>query len=81
MKLHSSKKFEEMLACAPPNVQEAFYKQARFLARNLRHPSLRAKKYDESSDIWQARVTGNWRFYFTIEADEYRLRVIKKHPK
>ena len=25
------------------------------------HPSLRAKKYDESQDLWQARVTKDWR--------------------
>lgn len=81
MKLHCSQKFLEMLADAPPRVQEAFYKQARFLEYSLRHPSLRAKKYDERGDVWQARVTGNWRFYFTIEADECRLHVIKKHPK
>ncbi len=81
MKLHPSQTFLKMLADAPPRVQEAFYKQARFLEQNLRHPSLRAKKYDEASDVWQARVTGNWRFYFTIEADEYRLRIIRKHPK
>ena len=81
MKLHSSRTFLEMLADAPLKVREAFFKQARFLEQNLRHPSLHAKKYDEASDVWQARVTGNWRFYFTIEADEYQLQVIKKHPK
>jgi hypothetical protein len=29
-------------------------------------PSLRAKKYDEAQDYWQARVNRDWRFYFTI---------------
>ena len=36
--------------------QAKFDKQLAFLLSNLRHPSLRAKKYDEASDIWQARV-------------------------
>lgn len=48
---------------APPNVRKAFLKQIKFLAADLRHPSLHAKKYDESRDFWQARVTKDWRFY------------------
>ncbi len=41
---------------APLAVQKAFDKQTKLLVQNLRHPSLRAKKYDESKDRWQARV-------------------------
>ena len=35
------------VADAPAPVQNAFYKQLRFLAHNLNHPSLHAKKYDK----------------------------------
>ena len=56
-------------------------KQSLLLLQNLRHPSLHAKKYDESADLWQARVTGSWRFDFKIEADTYRLEEIKAHLK
>ena len=52
-----------------------------FLARNLQHPGLHAKKYDESQDRWQARVNDDWRFYFTIEGDTYLIRDIVPHPK
>jgi hypothetical protein len=55
------------LGDAEPAVQRAFIKQLNFLARNLQHPSLHAKKYDEARDIWEARVNDDWRFYFTIE--------------
>jgi len=48
---------------------------------NLRHPSLRAKKYDEAQDIWQARVDDDDRFYFQIEDDTYRILSIIPHPK
>lgn len=41
---------------APEAVRKAFFKQVKLLEQNLRHPSLRAKKYDESNDRWQARV-------------------------
>jgi hypothetical protein len=59
------------IADAPLAVRKAFYKQLAFLEQDLRHPSLRAKKYDEAKDRWQARVNKDWRFYFTIEGDTY----------
>lgn len=71
----------ESLRDAPSNVQRAFEKQLGFLAGNLRHPSLRAKKYEEAEDLWQARVNRDWRFYFTITGDTYRIEDIIPHPK
>jgi len=81
MKLVYSDQFLDALEDCPPAVRKAFYKQAQLLLRDLRHPSLRAKKYDESKDIWQARVNRSWRFYFVIEGDTYRLHAIIPHPK
>ncbi len=66
---------------APAPVRRAFYKQVRLLAGNLLHPSLHAKKYDESRGIWQARVNRDWRFYFDIAGDTYLIRDIIPHPK
>jgi hypothetical protein len=37
-------------------VRKAFDKQTGFLMDNLNHPSLHAKKYDEGTGMWQARV-------------------------
>jgi mRNA interferase RelE/StbE len=54
----------QSLKDAPRNVQRAFDKQLRFLMDNLLHPSLHAKKHDETNHLWQARVTKDWRFYF-----------------
>ncbi len=61
--------------------QLRFDKQLGFLLFNFRHPSLRAKKYDEASDIWQARVDDDYRFYFQINGDTYMLLSIIPHPK
>ena len=61
--------------------QAKFDKQLAFLISNLRHPSLRAKKYDEASDIWQARVDDGYRFYFQIDGETYLLLSIIPHPK
>ena len=81
MKVRQAEKFVDALAEAPASIQKAFYKQLHFLVSNLRHPSLHAKKYREGGDLWQARVTQDWRFYFTIESNEYHLHTIVRHPK
>jgi len=81
MYLRYSTPFQEKYERSPARVQKAMDKQAILLKENLRHPSLHAKKYDESGDLWQARVTKGWRFYFTIEGNTYNLHEIKPHPK
>ena len=81
MRFDYSKKFLEDYATAPAQVQKAFDKQSKFLLINIRHPSLHAKKYDEQKNLWQARVNRGWRVFFTIEADNFRLHAIMKHPK
>lgn len=48
MKLLRTPHFERNYAKAPQQVQRAFDKQSLLLLQNLHHPSLRAKKYDES---------------------------------
>ena len=66
---------------APPAVQKAFDKQFKLLLESPRHPSLRAKKYDESRNVWQARVNRDWRFYFVITGETYLILNIIPHPK
>ena len=53
----------------------------KLLEQNLRYLSLRAKKYDESRNIWQARVNKDWRFYFVIRDDVYYIIDILPHPE
>ncbi len=65
----------------PPALRARFDRQLANLLRDLRHPSLHAKKYDETRDIWQGRVTDSWRFYFRIVGDTYVILSIVPHPK
>lgn len=81
MRLVRSTRFERSYAKAPQRVERAFDKQSLLLLENLHHPSLRAKKYDESRGVWQARVNKDWRFYFVIQDDIYYLVDIIRHPK
>lgn len=81
MKYVLGNRFPGELEDFPEIVRKKFWKQVGYLLRDIRHPSLRAKKYDELRGIWQARVDRNVRFYFLIELDTYILLRIRKHPK
>ncbi len=74
-------RFKKSFASASPRVQKDFAKQIGFLRDSLRHPSVHAKKYDESSGVWQGRVNREWRFYFTLEGETITLVDIIAHPK
>lgn len=81
MKLRFTARADRDYADLPLPVRKAFEKQLRFLLATLQHPSLHAKKYSEALDVWQARITRGWRFYFKIERDEYVILSIIPHPK
>ena len=81
MKAEYSNAVNEALENAPAAVRKAFFRQVSLLVQNLYPPSLHAKKYDESNDRWQARVNKNWRFYFRIIGDTYRILKVIPHPK
>ncbi len=81
MKIRFNPIASHAFANSPAPIKKAFLKQVGFLVKNLRHPSLRAKKYDETTNQWQARVNKDWRFYFVIEEDTYVILDIIPHPK
>lgn len=72
---------EEAYDALSMKLQAQFDKQLGLLLKDLRHPSLHAKKYDAANDIWQARINRDYRFYFLIHDDAYYILSITKHPK
>lgn len=81
MKINYLPRAVKALEGVPAEVRRAFFKQVRFLEQNIQHPSLRAKKYKETGDVWQARINRDWCFYFNIVDDTYIIRDIIPHPK
>ena len=73
MQISYTDRFLKSYHQAPYSIQAKFEKQAQFLVTNLRHPSLHAKKYDETLDIW--------RFYFQIRSGVIYLVDMMSHPK
>ena len=80
MKVIHTDHFGKSLADLPTIIQKKFKKQVGYLANDIRHPSLRAKKFDETRGVWQARVDKYFRFYFIIQNDVYKLIDITDHP-
>jgi mRNA-degrading endonuclease RelE of RelBE toxin-antitoxin system len=78
MKLLFTTHFNRAYQKAPKEIQQVFDKQSLLLLQNLRHPSLRDKKYNEAEDKWRARVNQDWRFYFRIVDI---ITDITSHPK
>ena len=81
MRLIFTAQFSRAYKKAPKEIRNAFDKQSLLLIQNLRHPSLRAKKYNVAEDKWQARVNQDWRFYFQKVGDAYAMIDITPHPK
>ena len=73
--------FPSQVEKLPEETKRKLRKQIGFLSKDIRHPSLHAKKYDKARDILQARVNGHYRFYFKIDDDTYVIVSITKHPK
>ncbi len=79
MKLRFTKPFIKRYQKLPQKIQEITNKQLGLLLSNPQHPSLNIKKMNDPRDIWEGRVTQNYRFTFQIEDDIYILRKVGAH--
>ena len=79
MRLEYVPHFQRGFVKLPKGIQSKFEKQVVHLLSDIRYPSLRAKKYDEDEDVWQARVDDHYRFYFQIKGDCYMFLRIEGH--
>ena len=65
----------------PSHIHSRAKKQFQYLLADRKHPSLHTKKYDEKRELWQGRITRDYRFYFLIEGDTYVIIALTRHPK
>ncbi|MBE0478871.1 type II toxin-antitoxin system mRNA interferase toxin, RelE/StbE family [Candidatus Aerophobetes bacterium] len=65
----------------PQNVKRRANKALQFLATDLSHPSLRAKKIRSREDIWEASITKSYRLSFQVRGDMCVLRRTGKHEE
>jgi mRNA-degrading endonuclease RelE of RelBE toxin-antitoxin system len=81
MRIELTRRADKDYRNLPQILQKQVDKQLGFLQDNLRHPSLDAKKYGGTDDVWQGRLNRDYRFYFRIVDDTYRILMIIAHPK
>ena len=79
MKILWTPPFERDFRDLPKNVQERAEKSLRLLIENAHHPSLRTRKMQGTSDIWEARVSGAYRMTFQKMGESLVLRRIGSH--
>lgn len=73
---HFSKCYKDL----PIDIQAQVDKQLSLLLENPKHPSLRIKEMQGTKgEIFEGRVSKNYRFTFQIEKDAYILRRVGPH--
>ncbi len=81
MKTSFTPHFQRSYQKLPDEAKRAFKKQVNYLLKDILYPSLRAKKYSEGENIWQARITKSYRLYFQIKQGTYIFHDIVAHKK
>lgn len=74
MELYFTKAFEKDYKKLPLAIQKRLDIQLIAFLQNNRHPSLRIKKMQGHTDIWEGRITRQYRFTFQIHSDRYIIR-------
>jgi len=78
-KIQTTRPFDEDYNALPELIKDRADKQFVLLMENPYHPSLRIKKIKGHPNIWEGRVTKNYRFTFQISGEIYILRRIGTH--
>ena len=79
MRVARDPSFIRDFAGLPAAIQERAEKKLALFLTNPRHPSLQTHKMEGSHEIWEGRITDDYRFTFRIAGDLYQLRRIGTH--
>lgn len=71
--------FKKAYQSLPNEVKPRVKKTLHFLSVNTKHPSLQIKKIKGTNDIWEARVSLDYRLTFQIIGDYFILRNVGHH--
>jgi mRNA interferase RelE/StbE len=79
MKIQRTQQFSDDFRRLPQNIQSQANKKLALFFDNPFHPSHRIKKMKGFENIWEARITKNYRFTFHLDKDTWLLRRIGTH--
>lgn len=74
-----TRQFKKQYQKLPAKVQTKFQKQIKLLIQDIRHPSVQAKKMQNTADIWEGRIDYQYRFTFKLIDETIMLRAIGTH--
>ena len=77
--LFRTERFKKDFKKLPGEIQGRVGKTLDFLTTQPRHPSLRTKKMEGASDIWEVRVSENYRITLQFVQEGILLRRIGTH--
>ena len=79
MQLLRAERFRKDFKRLPRQIQEKVPTVLERFVANPRHPSLHAKKMEGVRDVWELRVTDNYRITFQFVQEGVLLRRIGTH--
>lgn len=65
----------------PEHIKRKANRQFLALSQNFRHPSIRAKKIEGFSDVWEGRIDRFYRFIFTLGKDIITIIRVGPHDE
>ena len=77
--LDRTNRFKKLYQKLPAAIKMKVRRQLRYLAEDIRHPSLCAKKIKGTAGIWEARVDYRHRMTFRILDSRVVLRGVGPH--
>ena len=79
MQLLRAERFKKDFKRLPTEIQQRVMKALELFVANSRHPSLHAKNMEGAPDIWELRVTDNYRITFQFVQEGVLLRRVGTH--
>ncbi len=79
MNFLETSRFRRAYKSLPDEIKKQADESLRMLASNFKHPSLRVKKIQGTKNIWEARVTLDYRMTFQMIKDYCILRNVGRH--
>ena len=79
MQLLRTERFKKDFKRLPTEIQGRVGKALELFLANSRHPSLHVKKMEGAPDIWELRVTDNYRITFQFVQEGILLRRVGTH--
>ena len=81
MKIARTERFKKAYKKLNQRQRRAVEKALSFLVNNIRHPSLRVKKIEGTTGIWEARASKSIRLSFEFRDDTLILRNVGEHDE